>query len=314
MTNNFLDEHQVLLETLLPTEWTWGCELECIMPSDLYYEVTNEDYDDNYDDVDYSRLNDYFIETLNDCMPEHIEYNYDSSDVHGDGSVHPTLNSDVPMEWASPVFKARPEYFQGFIKFLKTILYNGVYTNDTCGFHHHLMFNGMTERDAVWIYCNLAMDTEFLKQSGEFEDLAFVSHWASDDVFTTIRKGIQQGNFDLVLSELNTDKYRLFRLHPEHGTLEWRGPRDFLNNGEISSIKHFYYDHLQVVIKRFIEYNKMKTLFDTNISKQEFFNKLTEARKNDTTHSKRYYGTNEFITKTNIYPTYKIIQIKILIS
>ena len=311
MVKEILDEHQVLLETLLPSEWTWGCELEFIMDNELYENIIGDSYypgdeDNDYDDGDpvaYGSTNDYMIDTLNECMPAKIKFNYKDSKMQGDGSVHPNNALDVPLEWASPIFKAKPEYFQSFVKFLSKILDEGCSTNDSCGFHHHLMFNGMTERDAIWIYCNLAMDTEFLNKSKDFEGFLFDSHWASDSVFKTIKTAIENDNFNRVLEELNTDKYRYIRIHPQ-GTLEWRGPRDFLNTGDIEIIKDFYYKHLSNVIRQFIEYNKSKTLFGTNLSKDEFFNKLSEARKNDLSHNESDYGTNEFIKKSGFYGLY----------
>ena len=300
MIKDLLDEHQVLLETLLPSEWTWGCELEFIMGSELYEEITNESYVE-YDGPNYYKTNEYMIDIINRYLPNKFDSN--DSKMQDDGSLRAS-DDDVPLEWASPIFEAKPEYFQAIVKFLKQILHEGCYTNDSCGFHHHLMFKGMTERDAVWIYCNLAMDTDFLEKSKQMDEFSFThSTWSPTSVFREIKDCIEDNNFIDVVNLLNTEKYRYFRIHPQ-GTLEWRGPRNFLNERDINDIKKFYYKHLPMVINKFIEYNKNNTLYGTNYSKEEFFKKLSEAVKVSDI-SKRSLGTNEFIHSFNWSGEYK---------
>ena len=306
MKDKLLDEHQVLVETLLPTEWTWGCELEgynkYALPSRDYDYEDDEDEDDDYDsdDIDYDYYYDETYSLLMRCLRDNCDsdlYDDSKSDVHSDGSLE-NHDSDLAFEWATPIFKATPKAFEGFIHTLYDLLERDeIYTDEDCGFHHHLMYNGMNERDCIWIYCNLAMDEDFIQETIDFDDFSlWSSRWASTSPFTKIRMNILRNNWEEVLSYLSTEKYRLFRIHPQ-GTLEWRGPRDFLNTGTLKVIKDFYYKHLQKIIMKFIEYNRSTTLFGTDISKNDFFEKLTEARKNSNIPQSSF-GKNEFISNT----------------
>ena len=54
-----------------------------------------------------------------------------------------------------------------------------------------------------------------------------------------ITKAIKEKNYTRVLRALSDDKYRLFRIHP-YGTIEWRGPRNFLDSNDFKIIKDFY--------------------------------------------------------------------------
>lgn len=289
----FIDDHKILLETLIPSDWTWGCELEGFISKSDYHENVNGGYydEDDDDDIDYNDLCNYFdniIESYcSDCSTS-------NSEVHDDGSLHPNYD-EYSFEYATPVFKTLPLEYSGFCKFLEEILSKGFFTTSACGFHHHLMYKGMNERDCIWIYCNLAMDENFINFTKNFDDFSlYSSSWARDDAFRGIRKYIKENNFYNVLDYLSTEKYRLFRIHPQ-GTLEWRGPRDFLNYGIIKIIKKFYFQHLPVIINKFIEYNRSNILYGTNLTKEEFFNKLKEAQKDKPDYYKENLGNNEFI-------------------
>lgn len=295
----FLDEHKILLETLVPSDWTWGCELEGFIRKENYNEIFNTSYGDYDEDPDYDELCSYFDEKVHgycDCVTQ-------EGDVHGDGSLHPD-DDEFAFEYATPVFKTLPSEYDGFCDFLNDIIAEGdFYTTTACGFHHHLMYNGMNERDCIWIYCNLAMDDEFIETTKNFDDFSlYSSGWADDRALRLIRKYINENNFSNVLDYLSTEKYRLFRIHPQ-GTLEWRGPRNFLNRGVIKIIKKFYYQHLPIIINRFIEYNRSNVLTNTQLTKEEFFNKLKEAQSNKDRYYRNELGNNEFIL--NSEGTYK---------
>lgn len=294
----FLDEHKILLETLVPSDWTWGCELEgFISESDYDSAVGGSIHYDEYDEEsypDYDDLTKYFDDLIAEYCHNCVTSN---GDAHSDGSLHPS-SGELAFEYSTPVFKTLPSEYDGFISFLEGILDDGFYTTSACGFHHHLMYNGMNERDCIWIYCNLAMDTDFIEFTKNFDDFSlYHGHWASDNELNQIKKYITENNWGNVLDLLSTEKYRLFRIHPQ-GTLEWRGPRDFLNDGVIEIIKKFYYKHLPIIINKFIEYNRSNTLFNTDITKEQFFNNLKEAQNNKGSYYKELLGNNEFIQNT----------------
>lgn len=147
------------------------------------------------------------------------------------------------FEYRSPVMKVTPEAIQTCINFLlecKKVFY----VDRHCGFHTHLAFNGITEKDAAWITMNLAMDDSQIKNleelkpyvnGDEYDPLYMISNqYSSDGYLYKIRGaiyGIDAGGekgYEILSDLLDNTKYRLLRIHPQ-GTLEWRGPRDFLD-------------------------------------------------------------------------------------
>ena len=210
MEEKLLDEHQVLVETLLPTEWTWGCELEgyqsnVLNDSDAYYDNDDEDEDEDndYREIDYE----YLYDNTYDILMNYLKKNCDSSlfddshsEVHSDGSLS-NIGDDLAFEWATPIFKATPKAFEGFVHTLYDLFKDGeIYTNDDCGFHHHLMYNGMNERDCIWIYCNLAMDNDFITETIDFDDFSLYSQqWSSIKPFQKIKQFIEWNDWEEVL-------------------------------------------------------------------------------------------------------------------
>ena len=135
----FLDEHKILLETLVPSDWTWGCELEGFISESDYEDITGDTPErDYYGDLEpnHEKLCDYFDNIIRKRCKNCDDSN---SDVHDDGSLHPD-DGELSFEYSTPVFKTLPSEYNGFCKFLEEILNDGFYTTDDCGFHHHLMY------------------------------------------------------------------------------------------------------------------------------------------------------------------------------
>ena len=273
-----LEQFQRLDEKLLTSEFTFGFELEAICnDSSLYYDQDNiKDYIDNL-------LVSGTSEKQKKELAGHSAIHKDES-VHGDNDEYDdedSEGSEAPFEYGSPIFPCTPFWFNKVIKTLRDMMHNGFYTNNSCGFHHHLHFNGMTERDMVWVYCNLAMDedlySKFAKLHGadDRDYKLYSDNWASQDAMLKLKDAVQNNNWEGVIKELNTNKWRAFRIHPQ-GTLEWRGPRDFMNRGNLDNINIFYklFNQLIGKIKTYMD---SKVLTGTNITKQEFFQHLTDA-------------------------------------
>lgn len=273
-----LEQFQRLDEKLLTSEFTFGFELEAICnDSSLYYDQDNiKDYIDNL-------LVSGTSEKQKKELAGHSAIHKDES-VHGNNDEYDDEDSDgneAPFEYGSPIFPCTPFWFNKVIKTLRDMMNDGFYTNNSCGFHHHLHFNGMTERDMVWVYCNLAMDedlySKFAKLHGadDRDYKLYSDNWASQDAMLKLKDAVQNNNWEGVIEELNTDKWRAFRIHPQ-GTLEWRGPRDFMNRGNLDNINIFYklFNQLIGKIKTYMD---SKVLTGTNITKQEFFQHLTDA-------------------------------------
>ena len=275
---HLLEQFQRLDEKLLTSEFTFGFELEAICnDSSICYDIDN--------------IKDYIDEQLTKNVTKEQRNKLGGhSDIHQDSSVRGDYedngdddysNEEMSFEYGSPIFPCTPYWFNRVITTLRNLINNGFYTNDTCGFHHHLHFNGMTERDMVWIYCNLAMDSETydkfssLQGADDREYYLYSNQWARRDAMKDLKAAVNAENWEGVIEQLNTNKWRAFRIHPQ-GTLEWRGPRDFMNRGNLENINRFYklFNQLIAKIRKYMDLN---VLTDTNITKKEFFQHLTDA-------------------------------------
>ena len=307
----------ILLEKLLKSNFTFGFELEGCAYGDSWDEYNNgytydededgyidDDYEDEYNlETDYSyqasgslarAINNQLNDMLNRGVPtKNMKYGTIDSDV----SIDPSNSNDYTFEYASPVLKCTPQNFQRVINMLASLNENGFYTNDTCGFHHHLSWEGITERDMIWVYLNLCLDKDFRNFMSDVDGFSMTSErWSPSHVLEDISNAIKNGDYDKVLKELSDDKYRLFRIHP-YGTIEWRGPRDFLNDGEREIIIDFY-KKFNKYISKIIEYNDAKVLFGTDITREQLFQNLTDAKERDTSGGDREL---EFLVRTHGY-------------
>lgn len=281
-----LEAVEQLDEGLLNSDYTMGFELECYVKYDspIYNRITNEGYY-TYDDEDsedenryvYDNVTDYFtylLKTIDNVqIPDETSGQPES---HEDSSVNNrNYYKDVSVEYSSPIIPCKPIWFNKIIKTLEYLTSNGVYVNDTCGFHHHLHFKGMTERDMVWLYCNIAADPEFYREFHALGDWDLSDDtYASYDALFDLGRALVNKNFDETLSLLNTNKWRVFRIHPQ-GTLEWRGPRGFLEEGT-RHIKTFYKLMIKLISK-ISTYMDSKVVIGTTITKDELFNGLIDA-------------------------------------
>jgi hypothetical protein len=299
MDNNMTNNNEILEEGLLTSEFTFGFELEGIIEadSDLYYDVAH--YESRYDDEENDYYNDEDDEIDIDETYSSIRYEFDNvfysnipdekeSEVRGysntesDGSLNGDGYRDICFEYSSKIFPCTPFWFNKVIRGLETLLKRGLYTNDSCGFHHHFRFGHLDERNVVWIYCNMASDPEFAKQFGELEDEIelFDRHYASYSSIRNLGDAIKNDDYEDVLKYLTTEKYRAFRIHPQ-GTLEWRGPRGFLNLNSVDLIKRFYI-LFSKMIGKVREYMSSNVIVGTTITKEEFFNNLVAVAPKNT--------------------------------
>lgn len=299
---------QKLDEGLLTSEFTMGFELEAYISSrSSYYNIIeslidNYSYDpDDYDSVDNARFL-AITDNITDILKSNgVEGISGSPGTHPDGSLDGGEN--IAFEYSSPIIPCTPKNFSAIEKTLTQLFAEGVYTDSSCGFHHHFHFKGMTERDMVWFYCSLAMDDDIRDKMEEFNGYELSNDdYASWGEIDNLRKYINNGDYKNILMVLNTDKWRTLRIHPQ-GTLEWRGPRGFLDEGT-EHVKEFYrlvYD----VIKSIRKYMDMDTLYGTNISKKEFFDNLKRKTagiesKNTTEFLHPEYGSDNLGYKSNI--------------
>lgn len=306
---------EILLENLLKSDFTFGFELEGCASGDTYDGYNNEpsgyyDDDDEYVGSGYDLETDYDYQANGDLARaidnnlnqlfnivgkegEYLEGNMDS-----DVSIDPDDEYyDHTFEWASPVLECTPLNFKRVINMLDKLPSIGVYTNDSCGFHHHLSWKNITERDMIWVYVNLCVDKDFRNFMSSIDGINLTSHrWSPTQALEDIRDGVMDKDYKRILKQLSDDKYRLFRIHP-YGTIEWRGPRDFLNDNNTQIIKDFYYKFNQY-INQVIKYHSMEHIVGTNITRKEFFDNLTIAKEQDTSDDDREL---EFLVRTHGY-------------
>ena len=213
---------EILLEKKLTTDFTMGFELEAIWTEDAEYN------DDDYDS--YSNYEDEINHLFDSEFP--------GGDLHGDGSVHGN-GEGVGFEWASPVLPFNVATLQKIINFYRKHLGKEFIVNDSCGYHHHISFSGISVEDVVWIMCKLALDNRMRDLISNFEGIEFVSGWSNDNYLDDLADAVHNNNYGKIIEICNTDKYSLINVH-SNKTLEWRGPRGFLNKEDPDIIIKFY--------------------------------------------------------------------------
>ena len=268
-----LEQYQQLDEQLLSSEFTFGFELEAILSYDSALHTVVSDMR-----RPLTSIKEHIDNLLYSDMPEkYVKQIKGESGITRDGSVHQTSHDydepDLEFEYSSPIIPLTPMWLGKVVKTLQTLLDEGVYTNESCGFHHHLSFGNIHEKDMVWIYCNLASDPSTYKDFGKFHGHHFENNeYASYYDLNELSTALANDDFDTVGDLLTTYKYRTFRIHPQ-GTLEWRGPRNFLNDKNVEVIKDFYRLFLKMS-QKISHYMKSNTIEDTSITKEELFRNL----------------------------------------
>lgn len=212
----------IVTERYLHSEATFGFELEAIYNGD-----------DPSNDLDTVK------KIIKQYFPE-----MDIS-LQSDASIK-TDYDKTAFEWACPPLNLTPETLKRIIKFLAELPGHNITTNRSCGFHVHLKFPQLDDGDRVWLILNLANDTDMRKDIVYFKDYIFIDDEYANDAFLVFLEQIlddaeakHEINYKALNQWISTEKYRNIRIHPQ-GTLEWRGPRDFLDKSNMGEIKEFF--------------------------------------------------------------------------
>lgn len=241
------------LDEALSTDFSIGFELEGVCTR----EWTRGSYLPSYHSG--RRPDGVVEELLNDLNKE---LGFGEGKIESDSSLNKGDDDDAwTFEYGSPIIKFNPANITKIYNFLKKLPSLQVKTNDSCGFHTHMSFQGINKINTAWVMCCLSIDDEILEELKEMKtshgSIPFVSSWSGFDLFNSIKSNLQRLNdtndknyIYKFISRLLTsdDKYNLVRVHPA-GTLEWRGPRNFLNKGNIEEI-HSYILKVYKVISR----------------------------------------------------------------
>lgn len=188
-------------------------------------------------------------------IPNNLSIN--SSKIESDCSLSTggsnTTGHAWTFEWGSPIIPFNPTNINKIYKFLTSLKDIGVKTNDSCGFHTHISYDDMTRDDAKWILFCIANDetllneVSYLKVPGE-TPVQFYGHYADTKWFDRLKAHGNLKNWNF--REDTNDKYLQIRMHPGAGTLEWRGPRNFINDGsKPQMIKEYLMKVWKLVLK-----------------------------------------------------------------
>lgn len=251
---------QILLEKYLASQFKFGFELEAMVEDALI------DFSDDYhDEVDYDSLN----EAIKEEISAAFNFSEDEIEIKYDGSLEPSNRFDYAFEWATPTMQFTPENLKRSIHGLDYLMKHNFYTNESCGFHVHLSFPNITDQDVIWIISKLSIDKPMFKKITNFEGLNFFNEeYAEKGVFEKIGKLINEEKYSELAQYFSTKKYRMLHIHPQ-GTLEWRGPRDFLDDYEGI---HIVYDFFKL-LHEFVSWMS-KSISDNHIngiSKENYF-------------------------------------------
>ena len=185
------------------------------------------------------------------------------------------------FEYSSPVLDFTPANIKKIWEFMERNLgaNKTFFTNASCGFHHHISFEGITGEDAAWILSQIAMDDKAIDLLDHLEDeknsyginkYIFSGDYSKDEYLVELRNAIKEFDFEKIVSYLNTDKFSLLNNH-RNKTLEWRGPREFMDTNDINLVKKFY-QQLWKVIRLFSQKLDLKEI--NGMSKENYMKGL----------------------------------------
>ena len=351
-----------LLENYLASQFKFGFELEAFktdgwinyqsarsweddqMPE---YDDGNEDEESHWDDDqpieddDYSdgSYRTYELEEARKEVEKDIKkaFGFDVS-IKSDSSLEPDSDDDFAFEWATPVMDFNPKTIKKCIDGLDYLMRNDYYTNNSCGFHVHLSFPNISDSDCVWIISKLALDEDMLwtLSDGVAGCDFYNEDYADMEFLRDLADCLRDGQYEGLSEVFTTEKYRMLHIHPQ-GTIEWRGPRDFMdqyiNNKPIYEFFKLLHKFVRWISKTLASNkilgmskdNYFKIIFDEDYKDGDLIHgfkykekqkaaarKLTRLLKNDDSSSvidiiKRWSQTYDFRLRKSISIIYDIL-------
>ena len=191
----------------------------------------------NYNVIDRYQLTKEFNKRLNG-----------QGDMHHDGSLRADYGYET-FEYSSPVIQFTPKNLKMVLDFFDSLPSLNVKINRTCGLHTHISFEGINKENISWAIASMVADESY-KDFLKFNKTNFFNRTYASYRYLENAKHYLDRNYISTFSDtlVDNDKYRVFRIHPQ-GTLEWRGPRTFLNvNNHKKNV--LYIKKLTALIKR----------------------------------------------------------------
>jgi hypothetical protein len=156
-----------------------------------------------------------------------------------DLSIRPPNKKDYySFEYKSPILQAIINNFQKLIQLLEASLKFGIETNESCGFHTHIGFPKLNEFDTEWSLCQIALDNETIDLIKKLGEIRFNQRThAQLGRFVKLASAIKYEHW-IDVTQILSNKTQILYAHPQ-GTIEWRGPRNFIQSKNIVLIKEF---------------------------------------------------------------------------
>jgi hypothetical protein len=251
----------ILLERYLVGEFTFGFEYEAFI---------------NKVSLGYSK--DFPSEAVPYSLMQFFGKYFTGGKIEKDTSITAPkpVNNYITFEYKSPIILATIANFEKLIKLLEDSIHFGIETNDSCGFHIHVGFPGTKGEynlEALWSICQISLDDESLKMISALEDIKFYSKdYASLKDMSRLGSYIRRKMWASVQEVLFEKKHVLLRAHPQ-GTVEWRGPRNFLGSKDTPSHnRHIIESFVRLLYRYIIKLAQVQSLptLDKIITKDEF--------------------------------------------
>src|ERR1700691_2068170 len=241
---------EIIDEAVTLREFTFDFEFECFMK--------DEDIDND---------------NLFDSLPIKFE-------ITDDESLKSTSRIKKGVELVSEVLTLNPDNIIKSKQCIVDLLNEGCYTNISCGFHVHYSYNGMDYNEICWLLIVLSTNDEYRELFTKFKDIDFINKkYASDEFLNNIKyklNDVYNSSYpDKIIDLFDNSKTKLLRIHPS-GTLEWRGPRNFMNSKNFSLISDFFI-RLYKVADLIDKISKTKSITTNNnevITKNSLINHL----------------------------------------
>lgn len=222
----------------------------------------------------------YYTEDRWEYFKEFWNQKFPNGEWQKDQSIHPNIAFAKTFEWASPILEFNIQTLKNVFQELSKLQEDfAIEVNDSCGFHIHLSYPGISKKDVIWLLCKLSLDTKELINIRNMNNINFFGEEYANLVWITpLRNTILNKEWHKVLENIPTSKKDSLIIHKQ-GALEWRGPRNFLGTQFNFDNSDSIYNNCKkfiVILWNFVKWIR-KTLDEkeiNGISRDEFFNMI----------------------------------------